>query len=183
MSQMKPEVSTDLRPIYELELALGNKVAQVRESSNAALPVAVIFEEPLHRAEIESRITVLPSVKWYSVGGFAGYVSEDTRQSLQGPSAAITDVARDVKQKLSTNLHAIYDLEVAFGNTVVRVDEPAVSVCSLAINFRCALHKTQIESSLSLPTSVKWLENHDPHYPIEGGYKCDETTHAIIGPL
>jgi len=158
-------------------------VVQVRESSHAALPLAVIFKEPLHRAEVESKIQIVPPVKWYVVGGFAGYVSEDTRQSLQGPAPAIAEVTRAAKLKLSTNLRAIYDLELSLGNTVIRVDEPAGSLCPLAIIFKNRLHKTEIESTLSLPQSVKWWENHDPHYSIEGGYGCDETGHAIAGPL
>jgi hypothetical protein len=180
---MQQTLSASLQPIYDLELALGNQVVQVRESSHTALPLVVVFKEPLHRAEVESQIQIVPPVKWYAVGGFAGYVSEDTRQSLQGPTPAITEVTRSAKQKLSTNLHAIYDLELSLGNAVVRVDEPAGDRCPLAIIFRNPLHRAKIETTLSLPPTVKWWECRDPHYPIEGGYACNETGHAIAGPL
>ena len=180
---MKQRLSPNLQAIYDLELALGNTVVRVDDSGQAALPLAVIFMEPLHRAEIESRIEIVPPVKWYSIGKFGGYVCEDTRQSVYGPMADVAEVVRDVKQKLAPNLQPIYDLELALGNTVVRVDEPAGSLCPLVIIFKNPLHKTKIESTLSLPPSVKWWESCDPHYPIEGGYGCDETGHALAGPL
>jgi hypothetical protein len=85
--------------------------------------------------------------------------------------------------KLSSKLQAIYDLEIALGNTVIRIDEPAGTQCPLAIIFKNPLNRKKIESSLSLSPSVKWWENHDQHYPIEGGYGCDETGHAIAGPI
>ncbi len=75
-----------------------------------------------------------------------------------------------MKQRLSPNLQPIHDLELSLGNTVVRVDEPAGSRCPLAVIFKRPLHKTKIESTLSLPPTVKWWESRDPHYPIEGGY-------------
>lgn len=180
---MKQELSASLRLIYELELALGNQVVQVRESSHTALPLAAIFKEPLHRAEVESKIQIAPPVLWYAVGRFAGYVSEDTRQSLQGPTPGIAEVVQCIKQRLSPNLQSIFDLELLLGNTVVRVDEPAGSLCSLATNFKNPLHKTEIEATLPLPSLVKWLENHDPHYSIDGGYKCEDTSHVLVGPL
>jgi len=145
--------------------------------------MAVIFREPLHRAEIESKIQISPRVKWYAVGGFAGYVSEDTRESLQGPTPAIAEAMRVAIRRLSTNLLTIYELELSLGNVAVRVDEPAGSLCSLAVRLKDPLHKAEIATRLSLASSVKWLENHDHHYPIEGGYRCEETSHAIIGPL
>ena len=86
-------------------------------------------------------------------------------------------------QSLSTNLQGIYDLELALGNTVVRVDEPAGDRCPLAIIFKNPLHKGEIESTLKLSLTVKWWESRDPHYPMEGGYGCDETDHALAGPL
>ena len=46
---MKQELSPNLRPIYDLELALGSAVLQTRESSHAAFRVTVVFKEALHR--------------------------------------------------------------------------------------------------------------------------------------
>ena len=88
-----------------------------------------------------------------------------------------------MKESLSLHLQPIYDMEIALGNTVNRIDEPAGSNCPLAIVFHKPLHKNAIESRLSLPASVKWWENHDTHYSIEGGYVCDETRHTVAGPL
>lgn len=180
---MKQKLSPNLQPIHDLELALGNTVVQVRESSHAALPLAVIFKEPLHRAEIEAKIAIVPPVAWYGVGGFSGYVSEDSRQSLQGPTPAVAEQVRIARRKLSPNLQPIFDLEVSLGNSVLRVDEPAGSLCPLAVIFRQPLHRAEVDATLRLASAVEWWENHDPHYSIEGGYACEETRHAIAGPL
>jgi hypothetical protein len=179
---VKQQISSNLQPIYDLELALGNTVAWVHNSGPAALPLTVVFTTPLHRKMIESRITIAPPVKWYSVGNFGGYISEDTRQSVQGPMPDAADLAQDARDQLCPSLQPIYELELALGNTVARVDEPAGSLCSLAIVFENPLHKSEVESSLSLSSKVKWWESRDPHYPIEAGYKCEETTHVIAGP-
>ena len=178
---MKQKLSPNLQAIYDLELALGNAV--VRVNDNAPLPLIVVFKEPLHRAQIESAAKTEPPVKWYSVGAFAGYVSEDTGQSLQGPTPALAGATQEVRKKLAPNLQAIYDLELSQGNSVIRVDEPAGDRCPLAVIFKNPLQKAKIESTLSLPPTVRWWECRDPHYPIEGGYGCCETGHAIAGPL
>jgi len=178
---MKQELSHCLHVIYDLEMVLGNVV--VRVNDNPSLPLSVVFKEPIHRAEIESRAKIEPPVKWYSVGAFAGYVNEDNRQSLQGPAPAVANVAQDLRRKLAPNLQEIYDLELSLGNRVVRVDEPGGDRCPLAIIFKNPLHKAKIETTLSLSPTVKWWECRDPHYSIEGGYGCDETGHAIAGPL
>jgi len=179
---MQQELSSNLKQIYDLELTLGNQ-AQVHESSHAAFPLVVVFKEPLHRTEIESKIQIVPPVKWYSSEDTAGYISEDTRQSLQAPIGAVDEVARVAMQKFSTNLRAIYDLELSLGNTVKWVNELVESPCSLYIVFKKPLHKDEVEATLSLSPFVKWFESHDPHWPIEGGYQCEETSHVIAGPL
>jgi hypothetical protein len=86
-------------------------------------------------------------------------------------------------EKLSANLQPIYDLEIRLGNAVVGIGEPAGSDCPLAIMFQRPLHRAEIESTLSLSPAVKWWENHDSHYSIEGGYQCAETRHTVAGPL
>lgn len=180
---MKRKLTPNLQQIYDLELTLGNTVIRVDDSGHAALPLTIVFEQPLHRTEIEHRISIVSPVRWYVVGGFAGYVSEDCRQSLQGPSQAIGVIAENARQRLSMHLQAIYDLEVKLGNSLVGIDEPAGPVGSLALTFKMPLHKSEIESSLSLPSSVEWWESRDPHYPIEGGYGCRQTGQSIGGPL
>ena len=111
-------------------------------------------------------------------------MTEDTRQSLQGPAReSISELAHDARQKLSPNLQSICDLELSLGNTVIRIDEPAGDRCPLAIIFKKPLHKAEIASHIELAPDVKWWENRDPHYPIEGGYMCEQTRHALAGPL
>ena len=180
---LEAKLSPDLQMIYTLELTLGNVVVRVNDSGQTALPLPIIFKEPLHRAEIEAKIKISPSVTWYAIGNFAGYVSVNTRQSLQGPAPAIATVAQGIRERISTSLCSIYDLELFLGNTVIGVDEPAGSRCPLAVNFQSPIHKNEIESRLALPPTVKWWEYRDPHYSIEGGYACDSTGHALIGPL
>ena len=88
-----------------------------------------------------------------------------------------------VREKISTHLQPIYDLELSLGNSVVQIEEPAGSTCPLAIIFKNPLHRAEIESKVRIPPSVHWLESRDEHYSRdgEGAYKCDETGHAMIG--
>jgi hypothetical protein len=85
--------------------------------------------------------------------------------------------------KLSPALKPIYDLELTLGNEVERVDEPAGSECPYAVIFTHPLHFDEIEQGLVLPRSVVRKESRDPHYPIEGGYKCESTQHVVAGPI
>lgn len=178
---MKRNLSHSLQAINDLELALGNAVLRVND--NPPLPLVIVFKNPLHRTQIEAATTIEPPIRWYSVGALAGYVSEDTGQSVQGPVPTATDATEVIRRKLAPNLQAIYDLELSLGNSLDRVEEPAGDRCPLAIIFKRPMHKARIESTLSLPSIVKWWECRDPHYPIQGGYACEETHHAIAGPL
>src|ERR1700730_15021851 len=85
--------------------------------------------------------------------------------------------------KLSPALEPIYDLELAQGNEVDRVDEPAGSECPYAVIFKYPLHFDVIEQRLVLPRSVVRRESRDQHYPIEAGYKCETTEHVVAGPI
>ncbi len=185
MDTTRKKLSTHLQPIYDLELTLGNTVNSVYGSGHAALPLTVVFKQPLHRAEIESGMQINPPVRWYGFGPMGGYVAEDTRQSVQGPVSDITKVAQAARQNLSPNLQTIYDIEVALGNTVVRVDEFAGTSCPLAVVFKNPLHRSEIESKIRILPPVHWLEERNEHYSRtgEGAYKCEDTGHAIIGPL
>ena len=90
-----------------------------------------------------------------------------------------------IRQRLSVHLQPIYDLELSLGNSVVRIEEPAGSTCPLAIIFKNPLHRTEIESNMRILPPIHWLESRDEHYSRdgEGAYKCNETGHAVIGPL
>lgn len=85
--------------------------------------------------------------------------------------------------KLADDLQSIYDLELRLGNQVEYIAEPAGTACPYAIALLHPLHKADIERELSLPTSVKYWESHDPHYAIEAGYQCEITRHTIAGPI
>ena len=88
-----------------------------------------------------------------------------------------------ILQKLSKNLKPIYEAELALGNIVTRIDEPAGTNSPLAVVFKSPLHKGEISSNLTISPLVRWWESRDPHYEIEGGYACDDTRHIVSGPL
>ena len=83
---------------------------------------------------------------------------------------------------LSKNLQDIFAFEIARGNTVERVDQPAGTGCHLAVIFKQPLDIKGFVSSYSLPNGVETWENRNKHYPVEAGYVCEKTRHAIAGP-
>ena len=185
MDAIQQKLSIHLRPIYDLELALGNTVNFVHNLGHAALPLTVVLKQPLHRKEIESKMQLSPPVAWYGFGPSGGFVAEDTGQSVQGPLADITEIAQAARQKLSPNLQVIYDIEVALGNTLVRVDEIDGSIPQMVVVFKNPLHRSEIETKTRILPPVYWMEERDEHYSrtAEGAYKCEDTGHAIVGPL
>jgi len=84
---------------------------------------------------------------------------------------------------LSEALQPIYDYEISRGNHVDRVDRPAGTNCPLAVIFHTRLDVTGFISTHGLPSDVKTWENRDRHYPLEKGYVCERTRHALAGPL
>jgi hypothetical protein len=187
---MKPDplrvkLSTKLQPLYDLELALGNEVDSFPVPDLPGFPLVVKFMKPLHRTEFESRQKLDPHLKWLSIETIGGYVDEDTHQSIQGPQDPSRVIMVFDKTRLTPALQPIYDFELAQGNRVVRIDEQAWTECPLAVVFKNPLHKTEIDAKLSPPPHLHWFEDTDPHYSVdgEGGYKCSETGHAIIGSL
>lgn len=84
---------------------------------------------------------------------------------------------------LSDALQPVYDYEISRGNQVDRIDKPAGSNCPLAVIFRAPLDVQGFISMQGLPNDVKTWENRDRHYPLEKGYVCERSHHAIAGPL
>jgi hypothetical protein len=84
---------------------------------------------------------------------------------------------------LSPTLQLIHDYEISRGNHVERVDRPAGSNCPLAVIFREALDVSGFINAYGLPDGVRTWENHDSHYPLEKGFVCELTRHALAGPL
>jgi hypothetical protein len=83
-------LSVDLKPIYDLELALGNKVAWTAEPAGTECPLAVGFEQPLHFDEIAARLTLPATVtRWSSDDPHydpeAGFKCGRTNHALAGP--------------------------------------------------------------------------------------------------
>jgi len=84
---------------------------------------------------------------------------------------------------LAESLSGIMAFELARGNAIVRVDRPAGSRCPLAVIFARPLDIAGFKASHDLPSSVDTWQNRDSHYPLEAGYICERTRHAIAGPL
>ncbi|WP_157532766.1 hypothetical protein [Hyphomonas polymorpha] len=74
----------------------------------------------------------------------------------------------DIRKKLSPDLLPIYEDEIARGNEVLRVDEPAGSLCPLAVVFRLPLKRESAPSSQAVGNDVYWHENADPRYEVDG---------------
>ncbi len=85
--------------------------------------------------------------------------------------------------RLCDGLRPILNYELENNNSIARVDEPAGEKCPLAIVMSRPLNKSGIERDLELPSTVKYWKSLDPHYPLEEGYSCDKTHHAIAGPI
>jgi hypothetical protein len=84
---------------------------------------------------------------------------------------------------LAESLREILAFELARGNTVVRVDRPAGSRCSLAVILASPMDIAGFRVSHEVPSSVDTWQNRDSHYPLEAGYICERTRHALAGPL
>jgi hypothetical protein len=88
-----------------------------------------------------------------------------------------------MRNKLSADLRPIFDLEIARGNEVSHIEEPAGSTCPYAVIFKQPLAKSQILAELKLPPHVRFWESRDPHYSIEAGFYSDVSQHSIAGPI
>lgn len=86
-------------------------------------------------------------------------------------------------EKLSPDLRALYEEAIATGNFVFRVDEPAGTLCPLAIVFGKPLIRLADGTPRALPAGVQWWENHDSHYEIEAGWQSEKSRHILTGPL
>ncbi|WP_254512567.1 hypothetical protein [Anatilimnocola floriformis] len=84
---------------------------------------------------------------------------------------------------LSADLQPIYDLEIARGNVVSHIEEPAGSTCPYAVVFKLPLAKERILAELTLDAHVRYWESRDPHYSIEAGFYSDASHHSIAGPI
>ena len=84
---------------------------------------------------------------------------------------------------LSPALAPILAAELARGNRVVRVDVPAGTRCPMAVVLALPLDRRAIESGAGLPSTVRFWESRDLHYPVEAGYVCESTRHTLAGPI
>ena len=92
MDDISRKLCSHLRPLYEAELGQANAVERVDEPAGSRCPLAVVFQEPLHREILENAIVLTPVVRWvesgdkhYEARGTAGYLCEESRQYVYGP--------------------------------------------------------------------------------------------------
>ena len=85
--------------------------------------------------------------------------------------------------ELSENLRDILEYELARGNSISRIDQPAGTRCPLAVILSKPLDIRAYKAGHQLPANVQTWENRDRHYPLEAGYSCEHSRHAIAGPL
>ena len=82
-----------LRPILQLEIALGNEIQSVAVDTWTETPLAVSLKRPLHLEEIRTKLGA-PSAQlklWTNTDTHypleTGFVCVETRHSLAGPTA------------------------------------------------------------------------------------------------
>jgi hypothetical protein len=83
-------LSPDLKPIYELELTLGNSFSHVLEPAGTECPFAVVMKQPLNFGAIEARLILPPTVERWECDDphyeqQAGYWCARTRHTVSGP--------------------------------------------------------------------------------------------------
>jgi len=83
---------------------------------------------------------------------------------------------------LCDSLRPVFEYEIGRGNCVERVDRPAGTKCPLAVVFAMPLDIDGFMRTHELPHGVRTWANRDQHYPLEDGYTCEKTNHAIAGP-
>jgi hypothetical protein len=88
----------------------------------------------------------------------------------------------DAASDLSAALLPMLQFELARGNRIERVDQPAGTDCPLAVILAHPLDIEGYQRQQALPAQVKTWENRDRHYPLEAGYLCERTRHALAGP-
>ena len=94
----------------------------------------------------------------------------------------LTQIVNETPPDLSVSLAQVVAFELARGNSIARIDQPAGSRCPLAVIFARPLD-TRGYAAGSLVEGISTWENHDGHYPLEAGYMCERTRHAVAGPL
>jgi hypothetical protein len=84
---------------------------------------------------------------------------------------------------LSERLRGILEYELARGNLIARIDSPAGTRCPFAVVLAKPLDIRGYKDKHGLPAGTDTWENHDRHYPLEAGFVCERTRHAIAGPI
>jgi hypothetical protein len=76
-------------------------------------------------------------------------------------------------------------MELDAGNSVIRIDEPAGTLCPLAVVMKNPLNRNRLSTvARGIPT-IFWHENGDRHYEMNGmgGYASKASGQFLYGPL
>jgi hypothetical protein len=84
---------------------------------------------------------------------------------------------------LSTKLQQALQFELERGNSIERIEQPAGTKCPLAVVLAKPLDIAGFKSAHGLPPGVETWESRDRHYPVQAGYVCERTRHALAGPI
>ncbi len=84
------KLSDDLEPIHRLELKLGNRIIRVDAPAGTECPLAVIFRDPLHLADIAKLKLSASVTPWSSNDPHypqeTGYRSNISKHAVAGPT-------------------------------------------------------------------------------------------------
>jgi hypothetical protein len=90
-----------------------------------------------------------------------------------------------LQMAISGDIRTIVEYELAHGNEITRIDQPAGTKCPLAVILRFPFRIRNSGIDGAIPLTVAWWEYEDPHYPADwsSGFKSIESSHAVAAPL
>lgn len=178
------KLSQELKPIFDLELALGNKVKEIEHNKDGAR-MTIVFEESLHFAEIEKQLNI-PNLVLKTVSTpenpFEGFSFILTGQELLGPATKRFLTMAEKLELFSPDLKPMLELELQLGNKIEQVNEWSSDDPRILVTLKKALHFPELKSQLQRPSTVEEWECWDLHYPLEAGLLCKKTGHTLAGP-
>lgn len=86
-----------------------------------------------------------------------------------------------IRTELCDDLRLLYDVEIANGNRLERIDRFASDKADLVLAFSQPLF-TDVDGPPRTKNALERFQNTDPRYPQETSYTCAEERQAIAGP-
>ena len=87
--------SPELRPIYDFEISRGNQVERIDEPAGTNCPYAIVFQYPLHVAQIQNQLRLSNAVRlWHSTDPHypreRGFFCQKTHHAISGPLPCVS---------------------------------------------------------------------------------------------